>query len=105
MRGDGAFAKKLSVQHQRQPRERMPVGVLATSESPLDIRPIEAAEHMGIGEEIDVIVIINESIVPNWKINSQVGHGQQQTDPGRARKKAKLAGGGRIQSKELICGL
>ena len=59
----------------------MPVRVFAAGEGPFYACPAKTTKDMGIAEKIDVIIIINETIISNGEINSQGGYNQQQADP------------------------
>lgn len=93
VRRGGPGAKKLRIQHQRKPSERMPVGTLAAGEGPLDVRPRQAAQDMRIGKEITGVVIIEKPVILDGEINRQRRQRQQQANKDRIAKRALLAVG------------
>lgn len=93
MRGGCARPEELGVQHQRKPRERMPVASVTRGERPMDVRQREAAVDVRITEEIFVIIEIHEAVMPDGRINNDRCQGQKQANGDRAGTRPMLAGG------------
>ncbi|HUE37056.1 MAG TPA: hypothetical protein VMO20_06670 [Candidatus Acidoferrum sp.] len=87
-----AAAKKLGVQHEREPGERVPVAGVSSRKRPFDVYPRKTAGHVRIAKEIFVIVKIHEAVVPDRGINSKRCEHQQETNNDRMEKRAELAG-------------
>ena len=57
---DRTGAKPLRVEHEGQPRQRMPVGGVTELESPFRIIPSQPGQYMRIGSEIILVIEIDE---------------------------------------------
>ena len=73
-------SKYLAVQHVRNPSERMPVAGLGSRESPADIIPGQAAQHMGIFSDINAIIVADEAIAKRREKRSRHENEQQKTN-------------------------
>ncbi len=84
-----AQAKKLAVQHVREPRDGKPVGGFAGSQRPFETRLREAATDMGVAGHILGIVEIDEVKTRDGSIQryrrDKNGQRDPQVEPGIAR--------------------
>ena len=81
-------AEQLAVEHERQPRHRMPISVLARqpAEGPGHTLRAQAVQHMGILIHIDRVIVVDEVVVPNGPIDRKSHQHQQCADEQLAAK-------------------
>src|ERR1043166_2333007 len=60
MKTVGVFSKELRIEHERQPRERVPVAGVPGGERPDDIAPLQTAENVRIFRNVKPIVVGDE---------------------------------------------
>jgi len=85
MRSHRTGAKYFRVEHERQPRQRMPVGGIFGSESPQDTVPGQSRLHLGIGGEILMVIKIEEWVPEGLAEDCKHGQRQQKAHaPNRA---------------------
>lgn len=87
-----AGPKQSGVQHERYPGERVPIRVLTTDKSPVDVGPRQTGQDPGIAGEITRVVVAQKTIIADRKIDGECRQGQEQANKARTAKRAKLAG-------------
>lgn len=88
MRTGGTFAGQLRVQHQRQPRERMPVAGVNRAESPDDAVQRQTGADANIGRKIIRVVVIDKVEARDRPENRERCRSQQQANENRTGKHA-----------------
>ncbi len=72
--------EKLTVDHMRNPRHRMPIGGVAFCKCPDDVSFREAACYVGIIIDIFIIVKINKIMFLDRPVRSKNSHGKAKRD-------------------------
>jgi hypothetical protein len=86
--------KEFAVQHVREPCQRVPVTVFIRSESPFHTFQAQAAVHVGVLDDITIIVVVDEGMVTNRSIERRRCRDEKQTKNcgslGRPTKRAGI---------------
>src|SRR5207248_584188 len=72
--------EELTIQHERNPRNRMPVGCVICDKCPVQVCEGNPAQDMRISGNIFGVVIANELGVKNRLVNYQGDEGEPQTN-------------------------
>src|SRR5271154_3727349 len=83
---------KLYVRHVREPRQRMPVGVIQTAECPEKIPPGQSAIYMNIGKHIDIFIEEHELSLQRRQKHPHDKNKQQHTNQKHAARIPKVEG-------------
>jgi hypothetical protein len=91
----GFQPEQLTVQHVGQPRHRMPVGGVATSQCPPGVCPGQPTGHVRVIQHIHIVIVVDEVMARRRPVKGQ-GHQHQQDShqPHRKTRPSRHGGGG-----------
>ena len=96
MRATGVEAENLTVEHVRDPGERVPVIGLAVHKRPFYAGPSEAGANGGVVVNVVVVVVSHELEMARGPINGERGEDEERT--GENLPSAAWAGGRRVHA-------
>jgi hypothetical protein len=67
----GVPSEQLHIDHVRDPRQRMPIGLVDMCEGPLNARPRETTEHVRIVRDITRVIEIDEYVRADLDVNCE----------------------------------
>src|SRR5580698_1992225 len=71
--------KKLNVQCVREPRQRVPVGLLRAAEGPGDGGPVQSGFHVSVSRDVAVVIEVHKLVSRHSAVNQKRQQYEQET--------------------------
>jgi hypothetical protein len=81
MKARGIAAVECEIDRPRQPRQREPIRAAKGGERPGDGLGAEAALHVGVVQDVEVVVVVDEAVVEHRQVGRDRRRRDRQRDP------------------------